>query len=83
MMTCRPSTLKMRNTSTAPNAIISKDELKRSTFTGIITRAQALQTSSETNAQEYTTAKFKTLATNYRLEMMPILEIIRTLQTLL
>ena len=28
-----------------------------------------------------TTAKFKTLATTYRLEMMPILEIIQTLQT--
>ena len=36
-LTCRPSTLKMRNTSTAPNAIMQKDELERST-TGI-TRA--------------------------------------------
>ena len=71
----------MRNNSTAPNAIIYKDELERST-TGIITRAQALQASSKTNAREYTTAKFKTLATTYRLEMMPILEIIQTPQTL-
>ena len=36
-----------------------KDELERSTLTGIITRAQALQTSSKTNAREYTTAKSK------------------------
>ena len=54
---------------------------------------QALQTSSKTNkrsspadikqnkAREYTTAKFKTLATTYRLEMMPILETIQTLLT--
>ena len=33
--------------------------------------APALQTSSKTNALEYATAKFKTLATNNRLEMMP------------
>ena len=71
----------MRNTSSAPNAIIYKDELERST-TGIITRAQALQTSSKTNTREYTTAKFKNLATIYRLEMRPIVEIIQTLQTL-
>ena len=80
-MTCRPSTLEMRNTSTAPNAIIQKYELERST-TGITTRAQALQTSSKTNAREYTTAKLKTLATTYGLEIMPILEIFQTLQTL-
>ena len=30
-LTCRPSTLKMRNISIAPNAIIYKDELERST----------------------------------------------------
>ena len=59
-----------------------KYELERST-TGIITRAQALQTSSKTNPRGYTTAKFKTLATTHRLEMMIIFEIIQTLQTLL
>ena len=33
-LTCRPSTLEMRNISTAPNSILLKDELERST-TGI------------------------------------------------
>ena len=37
----------------------------------------------QTNAREYTTAKFKALATTHRLEMMTTLEIIQTLQTLL
>ena len=60
---------------------ILKDEIEQST-TGIITRTQALQTPSKTNDRENTTAKFKTVATTYRLEMMPILEIIQTLQTL-
>ena len=62
----------MRNTSTATNA----DELERST-TGSITRAQALQTSSETNAREYTTAKIKSLATFYRLEFFQTLQTLR------
>ena len=53
-----------------------KDELERS-GTGITTRAQVQQTSgNKKNAREYTTAKFKTTATTYCLEMMPILEII-------
>ena len=47
----------------------------------IIPRAQALQTSSKTNAREYATAKLETLATAYRLKMMPVLEVIQTLQT--
>ena len=42
----------MRNTSTAPNAIISKYELERSTA-GVIARPQALHTSSKTNARVY------------------------------
>ena len=54
---------------------------KRSRPADSKTRAQALQTSSNTNAREYITAKFKTLAIIYRLEMMPVLEIIQTLQT--
>ena len=77
-LTCRSSMLEMRSTSTAPNAIVYTDELERSTA-GIITRAQALQMSSKTDAREYTTEKFKTLATTYRLEMMPILKIFQTL----
>ena len=58
-----------------------KDEIERST-TGNTTHPQDLQTPSKTNARTYTTPKLKTLATTYRLEMMPILEIIQTLQTL-
>ena len=69
--------------SAAPNATIHEDELERSTFTGTRTRARTVQTSSETNARVYTTAKFKTSATTYHLEMTPILEMIQAMQTLL
>ena len=61
--------------------INKKDELERST-SGNITRTRALQTSRKTNAREYTIEKSKPLATTYRFEMMLILEILQTLQTL-
>ena len=47
------------------------------------TNAQALQKSSKTNARQNAKAEIETLTTTHSLEMMTILEIIQTLQTLL
>ena len=88
-LTCRPSTLKMINTSTASTKRNIKRRSRAIYYRYNNTRScgrilfvclliflhrilqikirvlfvQALQTSSKTNAPEYTTAKFKTLAT--------------------
>ena len=81
-LTCRPSTLEMRNTSNSTKRNNIKRRIRAIYYWSYNTRSSPAGIK-QNKRSKYTTAKFKALATTYRLEMMPILEIIQTPQTLL